>query len=364
MTDIDVPVIAPGPRVRAAISGLAPYKPGRRPPEGVRMLRLASNESPFAPSSAVRAAVAAAADAGHRYPDPGCTVLTHALAKRHHVSADRVAVGNGSVQLLQELLLATCGPGDEVVFPWRSFEAYPVLTTLTGASAVQVPLRDDLCTDLAAVLAAVTERTRVVLLCSPNNPTGGTLKQYEVESFLHAVPDDVAVILDEAYREFVTDPDALDGLPLVEQFPNAITLRTFSKAYGLAGLRVGYGISGSALLLEVLARMHLPFSVSQAAQNAALAALGETDRNGKQVATVVQTRDQLAETLRDQGWKVSDAQGNFVWIATPNAEAVALVLEENGVLTRCFPGDGVRITVPAQDDLPGLVRATQSATHL
>ncbi len=353
-----------GPRIREAVRELAPYKPGKRPGTGEPMLRLASNESPFPPSAAVREAIARAAEGSNRYPDPACSRLIAALAQHLSVPGSHIAVGNGSVQLLQELLLATSGPGDEVVFPWRSFEAYPVLSALTGATPVAVPLRPDLSADLDAVLAKVTDRTRAVLLCSPNNPTGGTLPHEDVEPFVRALPTDVLVVIDEAYREFVTDPNAVDGLVLAARFPNVVSLRTFSKAYGLAGLRVGYCISGSAAFLDVLARMHLPFSVSAAAQEAALAALGEQNRNSHQMAALVQIRGRMTENLRVQGWQVPESQGNFIWISTPHAEAVAVVLEENCVLARCFPGDGVRVTVPAQDDLPQLVRATQSAAQL
>ncbi|MFN2537356.1 MAG: aminotransferase class I/II-fold pyridoxal phosphate-dependent enzyme, partial [Mycobacteriales bacterium] len=221
------------PRLRPVLGTMGAYKPGRRPAAGQVMSRLASNEMPYPLLPSVAAAVAAALAESNRYPDPSVTVLTERLAAKHGVEPGRVAVGCGSVQLVQELVEISCDAGDEVVFGWRSFEAYPTLTAIAGATAVPVPLKDSHL-DLAAMAAAVTERTRLVILCSPNNPTGPALAQAEVVDFLARVPSEVLVVVDEAYAEFVDDPAAVNAFTLLDHHPNLVVVRTFSKAYGLA----------------------------------------------------------------------------------------------------------------------------------
>ncbi len=337
------------------------YKPGRRPAAGQVMARLASNEMPFPLLTSVTDAVAAALTDSNRYPDPAATGLIAALAAKHQLSPDRVAVGCGSVQLVQELVAIACDPGDEVVFAWRSFEAYPTLTRIAGATPVQVPLRDAHL-DLDAMAAAVTDRTRLVLLCTPNNPTGPALAESDVKAFLSEVPADVLVVIDEAYVEFVDDPLAVNGPRLLDAHPNLVVLRTFSKAYGLAGLRVGYALTGTPEVAAALRQVHLPFSVSIAAQAAALASLEAEPQLLAQVAQVVAAREPLRQQLLAQGWDVPPTQGNFVWLATgTDSERVAGVFEEHGVLTRCFAGEGVRITIGGADDNARVVVAAQAA---
>ena len=347
------------PRLRD-LSGLGTYTPGRRPAPGQQVSRLASNELPFPLHPHVVAAVAAALSDSNRYPDPAAQRLVTALAQRHGVADEQVAVGCGSVQLVQELLAMSCDAGDEVVYGWRSFEAYPTLTTVAGAVSVQVPLREHRL-DLPAMAAAVTARTRLVLLCSPNNPTGPVLTTTEVEAFLAAVPSSVLVVLDEAYVEFVDDPQAADGTRLLAAHPNLLVLRTFSKAYGLAGLRVGFALASTPSVAAQLRQVHLPFAVSAGAQAAALAALEVEDDLLVQVAQVVAQREPLRQGLIAQGWQVPPAQGNFVWVAA-GAGAVALgaTLDEHSVLTRIFPGDGIRITVGTALDSARVLEATRA----
>jgi histidinol-phosphate aminotransferase len=343
------------------LSELGAYRPGRRPAAGQDLSRLASNETPFPLLQPVRDAIAAAVADSNRYPDPGVVLLTEALAAKHAVDPDRIAVGCGSVQLVQELVEIACDAGDEVVFAWRSFEAYPTLTAIAGATAVQVPLRDAHL-DLDAMAAAITDRTRLVLLCSPNNPTGPALAADDVKSFLERVPTHVLVVIDEAYAEFVDDPLAVDGTRLLSTYPNLLVLRTFSKAYGLAGLRVGYAIAGTPEVAGALRQVHLPFAVSVAAQAAALASLEVEEQLMAQVAEVVACREPLRQSLREQGWDVPPTQGNFVWLPTgADSDRVSQVFEDHGVLVRCFSGDGLRITVGTPTDCERVVTAAAAA---
>ena len=325
------------------------------------MSRLASNETPFPLLPSVVAAVSEALVDSNRYPDPAATRLTEALATKHGLSADRIAVGCGSVQLVQELVEIACDAGDEVVFGWRSFEAYPTLATIAGAVPVQVPLRDGHL-DLDAMAAAVTERTRLVLLCTPNNPTGPALAETAVKQFLATVPTDVLVVIDEAYAEFVDDPLAVDGTRLLDAHPNLLVFRTFSKAYGLAGLRVGYAMAGSPEVAAAIRQVHLPFAVSIAAQAAALASLEVEPELLAQVATIVAEREPLRQVLLAQGWDVPAAQGNFVWLPTgPDSDRVSQVFEDHGVLVRCFSGDGIRITLGTPADNAKVIAAALAA---
>ncbi|MCW2501618.1 MAG: histidinol-phosphate aminotransferase [Frankiales bacterium] len=351
------------PRLRPLLDRMGTYKPGRRPAAGQDLSRLASNETPFPLLPQVVAAVSAALADSNRYPDPAAVRLTEALAAKHGVDVGRIAVGCGSVQLVQELVEISCDAGDEVLFGWRSFEAYPTLTTIAGAVPVEVPLRDAHL-DLPAMAAAVTERTRLVLLCSPNNPTGPALAESDVKAFLEAVPRHVLVVLDEAYHEFVDDPLAVDGTRLQASYPNLLVLRTFSKAYGLAGLRVGYAIAGSPEVAGALRQVHLPFAVSVAAQAAALASLDAAPQLLAQVAEVVAEREPLRQRLREIGWDVPESQGNFVWLpAGADSDRVAQVFEDHGVLVRCFSGDGLRITVARPADSERVLVAARAAVQ-
>ena len=348
-------------RLRPALDALGTYKPGRRPAPGQDVSRLASNETPFPLLPQVQQAVAAAIADSNRYPDPAGQRLTEALAAKHLVDVDRIALGCGSVQLVQELVEIACDSGDEVVFAWRSFEAYPTLTAIAGATEVRVPLRD-MHLDLEAMAAAVTDRTRLVLLCSPNNPTGPALAQDDVKAFLETVPGHVLVVVDEAYAEFVDDPLAVDGTRLLSSYPNLVVLRTFSKAYGLAGLRVGYAVAGDPAVAGALRQVHLPFAVSIAAQAAALASLEVEDELMAQVAQVVALREPLRQQLLEIGWDVPPTQGNFVWLPTgADTDRVNAVFEEHDVLVRAFSGEGIRITVGTDKDNARVVAAARAA---
>ncbi len=259
MSDV-VPV-----KLRPEILAQRAYKQGQ--PAPANSFKLSSNELPFAPLDSVVAAATGATEF-NRYPDAAATKLRQALAEHYGLTADQVLVGAGSVSLLYQAVLAAAGAGDEVMYPWRSFEAYPGMVTVAGASSVQVPLDRDSRVDLDAMLDAITDRTRLVIVCSPNNPTGTYTRQDEFERFLERVPSDLLVIADEAYIEFVTDTEALNATRLLADCPNLVIARTLSKAYGLAGLRVGY-LLGNPRVLNAFNTTAIPFLVSAQAQAAA-----------------------------------------------------------------------------------------------
>ena len=331
-------------RIRPEIAALPPYKQGTQAGPGA--YKLSSNENPFDPLPGVVEAVRAAT-ALNRYPDAMATRLRERLADRFGVATDEVHIGAGSVSILAQLILAAAGPGDEVLYAWRSFEAYPGLVLIAGATPVQVPLAEGARHDLEAMAAAVTERTRVVIVCSPNNPTGPVVGHDEFEAFLGAVPRDVLVILDEAYAEFVTDPAAVDGLRVLggAGHPNVVVLRTFSKAYGLAALRVGYAV-GHARILDAARSTAIPLSVTAHAETAALASLDAEPELLERVKVIGERRDALVAGLREVGWRVPDAQGYFVWLpAGAETTEVAQRFIEGGLVVRPFAGDGIRISV-------------------
>jgi len=336
--------------IRADLAGLPAYVPGRVVPGAIK---LASNEVALPPPAPVLAAIAEAAAGGNRYPDLAVVGLTARLAQTLGVDAGRIATGCGSVSICQQLVQATClHPEDEVVFAWRSFEAYPIVTQIGGATARTVPLTDDFRHDLDAMAAAVGPRTRLVMVCSPNNPTGTVVTRAELERFLLAVGPDVVVAFDEAYREFVTDPDAADGLALLDAHPNLVVLRTFSKAYRLAALRVGYAVA-SPEVATALRKVCAPFSVSSVAQAGAIAALDHAGELLAACAEVVTERVRVRDALLAAGFTVPPTQANFVWLALGERAAdFAAHCLDHKVVVRPFPSDGVRVTVstPAEND--------------
>ncbi len=330
------------------------YVAGRVPAvrDGLPTYKLSANENPFPPLPEVLDAVRTSAATMNLYPDLGATALTEAVARRLGVSPAEVALGTGSVALLYHLVQAFCEPGDEVVYAWRSFEAYPIAVAVCGAGSVPVPLTADARHDLDAMAEAVTDRTRMVLVCTPNNPTGPAVTHADMEGFLAKVPTDVLIVLDEAYQEFVTGPDRLDALALQRRHPHVVVVRTFAKAHGLAGLRVGYLAAAPEVAAAVRA-CALPFGVSAVAQAAARVALDHEDAMRDRVAAIVAERARLVAELRDQGWSVPEAQGNFVWLGLGgHARSFADAAASEGVMVRAYGEDGVRLTVgePAGND--------------
>ena len=337
----------PGPRLRAALDGIPTYKPGRPAAAraGAPAYKLSSNENPYPPLPSVLEIVRAQAETFNRYPDMLATGLVQTIAQRFEVPPSHVATGTGSVGVLQQIVQSTCGPGDEVVYAWRSFEAYPIVVQISGATSVRVPLNADERHDLDAMADAITERTRLVLVCSPNNPTGPAVRRDELTRFLDRVPGDVLVVIDEAYREFVRDPEVPDALEIYRDRPNVVVLRTFSKAYGLAGLRVGFAVAHEPVA-EALRKTAVPFGVSGLAQAAAVASLRAEDELRARVETLVVERERVRTALTDQGWTVADTQANFVWLRLgERTDDFAAACEAAGVVVRPFSGEGVRVTI-------------------
>jgi histidinol-phosphate aminotransferase len=339
--------------VRADLGDIPAYRPGRPAVGSGPTYKLSSNENPYPPLTGVLEAVALSAADINRYPDMVATELVGALAAHLDVPAEHVVVGPGSVGVLQQLVAALAGPGDEVVFAWRSFEAYPIVTRVAGATPVLVGVTPHGRHDVDAMAAAVTERTRVVLVCSPNNPTGPVVTADELDRLLDAVPADVLVVVDEAYTEFVRDSSAADGLAAYRTHANVAVLRTFSKAYGLAGLRVGYGVIREPVATAVR-KTAVPFGVSSVAQSAAVASLGLSGELMARVDALVAERERVVAALVSQGWVLADTEANFVWFGmasrtTAFAEACAAA----GLAVRAFDGEGVRVTIgePAANDL-------------
>ncbi len=341
------------PQPRKTIAAMPKYVPGARNPQGGRLpIKLSSNETPFAPFAEISAAAAAAAATSNRYADMFSVELTEALAARHAVAPAQIAVSAGSVAVLGHILQAYCEAGDEVVFPWRSFEAYPIITAVAGAVPVTVPLAEGARHDLSAMAAAVTDRTRVVFVCTPNNPTGPAIRSAEFAELMKAIPERVLVVVDEAYVEFVRDPKSIDGRALIDAHANVVVTRTFSKAYGLAGLRVGYALGAEQLIAPVRACV-TPFSVSAVAQAAALAALSVEQRVLERVAEVVGERDRVRSALLADRWSVPEAQGNFVWLPVADASTRAaehLAASDPAILVRPFGGEGVRISIGSREE--------------
>lgn len=336
------------PKLRAALDGVPTYKPGKPATSGADgpvAYKLSSNENPYPPLPGVLESALGAVESFNRYPDMACGALFEALAERFSVPVSHLATGTGSVGVAQQLLQATAGPGDEVIYAWRSFEAYPIITQVSGATSVKVPLTDTEEHDLDAMADAITDRTRLIFVCNPNNPTGAAIRRAELERFLDRVPGDVLVVLDEAYREFVRDEEIPDGIEVYRNRPNVCVLRTFSKAYGLAGLRVGFAVAHEPVA-AALRKTAVPFGVSQIAQNAAVASLGSEAALLERVDALVGERTRVQAALADQGWTVPDSQANFVWLRLGERTAdFAALAERTGVIVRPFAGEGVRVTV-------------------
>lgn len=334
-------------RLRATLEGVPAYVPGRPPApvEGVTPYKISSNENPYPPLPSVIDAIGRAAEQVNRYPDMMATALVQTLAERLGVRPEQVATGTGSVAVLAQLVAITCDPGDEVVHAWRSFEAYPIVVALAGARSVPVPLDAEARHDLPAMAAAVTDRTRLVLVCTPNNPTGPTVREGELREFLAAVPSDVVVVIDEAYLEFTTAQDVPDALAVAADHPNVVVLRTFSKAYGLAGLRVGYAVAHESVA-GALRKAATPFGVTDLAQQAAIASLDAHAELEVRVKELVAERERVVEALRGQGWEVPEAQGNFLWLPLgEQAMDFAQACQARALTVRPFAGDGVRCSI-------------------
>ncbi|MFH9665887.1 histidinol-phosphate transaminase [Streptomyces globisporus] len=334
------------PKLRAELDGVPAYVPGKPAAAGGPVAyKLSSNENPYPPLPGVLESALAAAGNFNRYPDMACTGLMNELAERFGVPLAHLATGTGSVGVAQQLLQATSGPGDEVIYAWRSFEAYPIITQVSGATSVKVPLTEGDVHDLDAMAEAITDRTRLIFVCNPNNPTGTVVRRGELERFLDRVPSDVLVVLDEAYKEFIRDADVPDGIEIYRDRPNVAVLRTFSKAYGLAGLRVGFAVAHEPVA-AALRKTAVPFGVSQLAQDAAVASLRAEDELLGRVGSLVAERARVSGELARQGWTVPESHANFVWLRLGERTLdFAGACERAGVVVRPFAGEGVRVTI-------------------
>jgi histidinol-phosphate aminotransferase len=351
------------PRFRPVLDTVPAYKPGKAPVAAAGQAhKLSSNESPYGPLPSVLRVLAEAAGEMNRYPDSGAEALTAALAARFAVPASHIAVGCGSVGVLKQLMETVSDPGNEVVYAWRSFEAYPPLADLAGATSVRVPLRDEV-HDLAAMAAAITPRTRLVLVCNPNNPTGTVVRGEELTGFIDQVPGDCLVVLDEAYREYIRDPRVPDGVSLYRDRPNVAVLRTFSKAYGLAGLRVGFLI-GHEPVAEAVRKTMLPFTVNSVAQAAAVASLDAEDELLERVEAVVKERDRVHGALVADGWTVPESEANFVWLRLgEHTTAFAQACDAVGISVRPFAGEGARVSIGTSEANDALLAAAAAFPH-
>jgi histidinol-phosphate aminotransferase len=336
-------------RFRLVLDSLAPYTPGSGASAlGKDLYRLSANESPFGPLPSVLRVIAATARDINRYPDNGAAELTEAISRRYGVPGSHVAVGCGSVGVAQQLLEALGEPGAEVIYAWRSFEAYPHLSDLAGATSLRVPLWNER-HDLGAMAAAISDRTRLIFVCNPNNPTGTVIRMGELTEFLSRVPQDCLVVLDEAYREYVRDSEVPDGLDVYRDRPNVAVLRTFSKAYGLAGLRVGFLVGHEPVAAAVRTTM-LTFSVNALAQAAAVASLTAEHELLERVAAVVTERNRVRDELLAQGWAVPPSEANFLWLrlGTRTTDFVGACTRA-GISVRHYAGEGARISIGDHD---------------
>lgn len=344
--------------VRPVFNTLPSYAAGKPPApvEGLTQYKLSSNENPLGPVSEVARVLAEFATA-HRYPDPLSTALRHKLSARLGVDADDIVTGAGSLGALNQILKTFAGVNadgvqDEVIYAWRSFEAYPILVGIMGARSVQVPNLPDGSHDLDAMAAAITDRTRLILVCTPNNPTGPAVTESQIRAFLEKVPAHIPVVIDEAYFEFCaasTVPEGeeapLNGMDIYRDYENIIILRTFSKAQGLAGLRVGYSISHPQITqhLRVAAT---PFAVTALAEAAAIASIEHEDAVMERVSHLVAERERVTARLRELGYDFPSTYANFVWLplGERTGEFVQL-MSEHALSVRAFGTEGVRVSI-------------------
>ncbi|HET8673612.1 MAG TPA: histidinol-phosphate transaminase [Thermoleophilaceae bacterium] len=299
------------------------------------LVKLASNETPWGPPAPVLEAVEAALRDLNRYPDPNASKLRHRIADRYGVPVSGIAVGNGSCDILLAAAEAMLEPGAEIVYAWPSFSMYPHLAAMTGARAITVPLGDDRRHDLDAMAREITAATRIVLVCNPNNPTATALPIEAIDEFVGRVPRHVAVILDEAYIEFSTLQDPDESLPLLRRHPNLVILRTFSKVYGLCGLRVGYALCAEDFRIGV-DRVRQPFTVNMLAQAAAAEAILHQDEVARRVERTAIERLFVEDELHERGLETTESQTNFSWVSIGERDEAEVMsgLSERGVIVR------------------------------
>ncbi|MFJ7239310.1 histidinol-phosphate transaminase [Streptomyces olivaceus] len=345
---------------RGALRDITAYRSAEAPATGTGpafAFDLSSNELTLPPMPSVLSAIEQDLSRLARYPDPTSRALTEEVAGHLRVCADEVAVGPGSAGVLQQVLLALCGEGDEVVYAWPGFDAYPLMVAVSGATGVQTPLTVSGEHDLAELLARVSDRTRVVILCSPHNPTGTVIERGRLDGFLRSLPQGVVAVLDEAYVEFDRGGDP-PGMPeILRAHGNVVVLRTFSKAYGLAGLRVGYA-AGPRRIMTTVCKTALPFGVTRLAEQAAILSLRAGTELRERLSAVTSAREELSISLRELGLPVLPSRANFVWLPlTTFAESFARTAATAGIKVRACPGHGVRVSVGEPEAHRTLLRA-------
>ncbi|MDO4928059.1 MAG: histidinol-phosphate transaminase [Corynebacterium sp.] len=340
---------------RKDLENIASYHAGKKIPDAIK---LSSNESSHPPAPSVHQAMADAAADANRYPDIVASAARERIAAHLGLSASQIAVGTGSSALCQQLVQITSFPGDEVIFPWRSFEAYPIFVNVVGATPVAIPLTADGGNDLDAMAAAITDKTKLIFVCNPNNPTGTYVTKEEFTAFMAKVPANVIVALDEAYFEYVRVTDSVVATEILDDYPNLVGLRTFSKAYGLAGARIGYAFA-TAPIIDALQKVAIPFSVATAAQQAAIAALDSNEDMVARTEESIAQRDKIADYLG-----IARSQANFVWIPADHKAGEPTEIEaklvEHGVIVRAFP-EGVRVSITDEQEMDTFIQAWEAA---
>lgn len=334
---------------RAIIDTIPSYKQGKPAPQvpGQRSFKISSNENPYEPLPSVVEAIENGS-LGHlnRYPDMRGWAVVERIAAECGVEPENVVLGCGSTEVITQLVTLVAGPGDEVVYPWRSFEAYPIIVASAGADSVQVPNLPDGGHDIDGLIAAVNERTRLIIVNNPNNPTSASVSDADARRLMDAVPSDVLVLFDEAYFQFNTDADTNVAMDLFREYPNVVVAHTFSKAYGLAGLRIGYAIA-PADVIDGMRKVALPFGVTDVAQKAALASLDAYDELSDRVRAIISERNRVVAALREQGWDdMPEPYANFFWL--PLGERTDEAAERflaAGLSVRVFSGEGIRISI-------------------
>lgn len=362
-----------GPQPNEWVKTLAPYVAGRATAEGIEKIhKLSANESPLGPSPKAIEAFQASASSLHLYPDPDALALREAIAETHGLEAERIICGAGSDEILHLVAQAYVAPGDAVIHSRYGFMMYPIIANSLGATPIAVPNKD-WAGDVDGILAALTPRTRIVYLDNPNNPTGACLPRGEVERLAAGLPSDVILVYDAAYAECVDMPDYTDGADLARRYPNVLMSRTFSKLYGLAALRIGWGY-GSPELIGMMNRVRMPFNANMPAQRAAMAAARDRAWLNEVSAFTIAWRQELTAAIRGLGLDVVASQTNFLLIRFPEQEGrragdANSYLTKRGYLLRWLPGQGLadclRLTIGADEQneaMVALLRAFLSGT--
>ncbi|MGO2053714.1 MAG: histidinol-phosphate transaminase [Glutamicibacter sp.] len=347
---------------RPSLAAVPAYRQGKSAAPGSS--KLSSNESPHAPLPSVVQSIAEGLESIHRYPNMAAPELITALAEQYDLDPAEISLGAGSVEVASQLIHAVTGEDDEVMFAWRSFEAYPSLVRIAGAVPVEIPLDAEFKHDLPAMLDAITERTRLIFICNPNNPTGTVVAADALEEFVASVPRNILVVIDEAYVHFDRSDIRADGLALFRKYPHVAVLHTFSKAYGLAGLRIGYAVSPKPVA-QNLRKVAVPFGVTDLAQRAAVASLEAADELGVRIDEVVEQRERMLEGLLAAGYPAVPSEANFVWVAAADRTAeLEALLREGNVVVRAFPGEGLRISSGSVQDVDRVLAAVTSKVQV